>query len=282
MIEHISTVGNIKISNRLPMILIAGPCMLESRDVVFRCAEHLVKMAEDLKIPFIFKTSFDKANRTSINSKRGIPLEDGLKIFSELKNTFQCPILTDVHETWQVDVLSPFIDVFQIPAFLCRQTDLIVAAAKTDKMINLKKGQFLAPWDMKNVCEKAASTGNENITICERGVCFGYNTLVSDMRSLKIMSEFGYPIIFDATHSVQSPGGLGNASGGQREYVEVLARAAASIGIAGIFVETHFDPAHALSDGPNMVPLHVMKNFIATIQRFDELGKSMPYQNMDC
>lgn len=282
MIEHISTVGNIKISNRLPMILIAGPCMLESRDVVFRCAEHLVKMAEELKIPFIFKTSFDKANRTSINSKRGIPLEDGLKIFSELKNTFQCPILTDVHETWQVDVLSPFIDVFQIPAFLCRQTDLIVAAAKTGKMINLKKGQFLAPWDMKNVCEKAASTGNENITICERGVCFGYNTLVSDMRSLKIMSEFGYPIIFDATHSVQSPGGLGNASGGQREYVEVLARAAASIGIAGIFVETHFDPAHALSDGPNMVPLHVMKNFIATIQRFDELGKSMPYQNMDC
>ena len=275
-------VGNISIANDLPLMLIAGPCMLESRDVVFRCAESLVKTAEDLKLPLIFKTSFDKANRTSLNAKRGLPFDEALKVFEELRRSFDFPIITDVHESTQVETIAQYVDVLQIPAYLCRQTDLLVAVAKSGKPVNIKKGQFLAPWDMKNVLDNITLSGIVNVMLCERGACFGYNRLVSDMRSIKIMEEWGYPVIFDATHSVQEPGGLGGASGGNRDYVELLARAAASVGIAGLFIETHFDPKNALSDGPNMVPLHVMKDFIATIQKFDRLAKETPYQDMSC
>lgn len=275
-------VGNIGVSNRLPIVLMAGPCMLESRDVVFRCAEYLVKMADELGLPFIFKTSFDKANRTSLNSKRGGPFDEATRIFEELKETFCFPIVTDVHESSQVPVIAEYVDVLQIPAYLCRQTDLLVAAAKSGKVVNVKKGQFLAPWDMKNVLEKITLSGNDNVLLCERGASFGYNRLVSDMRSLKIMEDFGYPVIFDATHSVQEPGGLGGTSGGNRDYVELLARAAVSVGVAGLFIETHFDPKNAYSDGPNMVPLHVMKDFMKTVMEFDSLAKQTPYQDMSC
>jgi len=275
-------IGNISVSNDLPIVLIAGPCMLESREVVFRCAESLVKTSSELNIPLIFKTSFDKANRTSLNAKRGLPFDEALRVFEELRKSFDFPIITDVHESTQIEVISQHVDVLQIPAYLCRQTDLLIAAAKSGKAINVKKGQFLAPWDMKNVLEKITMSGNENVMLCERGACFGYNRLVSDMRSLKIMSDWGYPVIFDATHSVQEPGGLGGASGGNREYVELLARAAASIGVAGLFIETHFDPKNALSDGPNMVPLHAVKGFIETIQKFDKLAKETLYQDMSC
>lgn len=279
---HVVNVKNIKISNDLPIVLIAGPCMLESRDVAFRCADTLAKMSAEIKVPLIFKTSFDKANRTSLNAKRGLPLGEALKVFDELKANFNFPIVTDVHESYQVELLKDHIDMFQIPAFLCRQTDLLVAVAKSGKAVNIKKGQFLAPWDMKNVLEKITLSGNENVTLCERGTCFGYNRLVSDMRALPIMKEFGYPVIFDATHSVQEPGGLGGASGGNRDFVEPLARAAVSIGVAGVFVETHQDPKNALSDGPNMVPLHVMKDFIKTLQAFDRFTKQIKYRDMSC
>ncbi|MDR0968150.1 MAG: 3-deoxy-8-phosphooctulonate synthase [Holosporaceae bacterium] len=275
-------VGDIAISNVAPLTLIAGPCLLESREVAFRTADYLVKIADELKTPFIYKSSFDKANRTSLNSKRGLPMDEALRIFQELKKEFGCLTITDVHESWQCEKVAEVVDVLQIPAFLCRQTDLLTAAAKTGKAINVKKGQFLAPWDMKNVYKKIADSGNDNILLCERGACFGYNRLVSDKRSLKIMSDFGYPVIFDATHSVQEPGGLGEASGGNREHVELLTRAAVSVGIAGIFIETHFDPNNAPSDGPNMVPLRAMKDFMISIKRFDELAKSERYQDMSC
>jgi 2-dehydro-3-deoxyphosphooctonate aldolase (KDO 8-P synthase) len=209
-------------------------------------------------------------------------MDEALGIFQELKEEFGCPIVTDVHEASQCSVVASVVDVLQIPAFLCRQTDLLVSAAKTGRAINIKKGQFLAPHDMKNVYQKVTLSGNENVMLCERGVCFGYNQLVSDMRSLRIMGEFGYPVIFDATHSVQEPGGLGNSSGGNRNYIEPLARAAVSVGVAGIFVETHFDPQNAFSDGPNMVPLHSMKDFMKSMKKFDELAKSIEYQDMSC
>ena len=275
-------IGNISVANNLPFILIAGPCALESRDVAFRCAESLIKTTDELNIPFIFKSSFDKANRTSLNARRGVPMKQALKIFEEIKKTFGCLIITDVHESWQCQEVADVVDVLQIPAFLCRQTDLLVAAAKTGKAVEIKKGQFLAPWDMENVYKKVTMSGNENVLLCERGSCFGYNRLVSDMRSLKIMSDFGYPVIFDATHSVQEPGGLGGSSGGNRDYVELLARAAMSIGVAGLYIETHFDPKNAFSDGPNMVPLHVVKDFLITMKKFDEVAKSTPYQDMSC
>lgn len=280
--QQVVKVKKLNISNELPIILIAGPCMLESRDVAFRCAEYLAKMSDEIKMPLVFKTSFDKANRTSLNSKRGLPFEEALKVFEELRNSFNFPIVTDVHESYQVSLLDDYVDMFQIPAYLCRQTDLLVAVAKSGKAVNIKKGQFLAPWDMKNVLEKVTQSGNRNVLLCERGACFGYNRLVSDMRALPIMESFEYPVIFDATHSVQEPGGLGGSSGGNRNFVEPLARAAVSIGVAGIFVETHFDPENAYSDGPNMVPLHVMKDFMQTLQEFDHLAKRTKYQNMSC
>ena len=275
-------IADISVANNLPFILIAGPCALESRDVAFRCAESLIKTTNELNIPFIFKSSFDKANRTSLNARRGVPMKDALKIFEEIKKEFGCLIVTDVHESWQCQEVADVVDVLQIPAFLCRQTDLLVAAAQTGKAVEIKKGQFLAPWDMENVYKKVTMSGNENVLLCERGSCFGYNRLVSDMRSLKIMADFGYPVIFDATHSVQEPGGLGGSSGGNRDYVELLARAAMSIGVAGLYIETHFDPKNAFSDGPNMVPLHVVKDFLVTMKRFDDVAKSTPYQDMSC
>ena len=275
-------IADISVANNLPFILIAGPCALESRDVAFRCAESLIKTTNELYIPFIFKSSFDKANRTSLNARRGVPMKDALKIFEEIKKEFGCLIVTDVHESWQCQEVADVVDVLQIPAFLCRQTDLLMAAAQTGKAVEIKKGQFLAPWDMENVYKKVTMSGNENVLLCERGSCFGYNRLVSDMRSLRIMADFGYPVIFDATHSVQEPGGLGGSSGGNRDYVELLARAAMSIGVAGLYIETHFDPKNAFSDGPNMVPLHVVKDFLVTMKRFDDIAKSTPYQDMSC
>ncbi|MDR0580580.1 MAG: 3-deoxy-8-phosphooctulonate synthase [Holosporaceae bacterium] len=275
-------VGKITLSNTAPLALMAGLCALENRETAFRVAEYLVKMTDELKIPFIFKSSFDKANRTSLNSRRGVQLDEALRIFQELKSAFGCLLVTDVHEASQCSKVAEVVDVLQIPAFLCRQTDLLVAAAKTGKVVNIKKGQFLAPWDMKNAYQKVTMSGNENVVLCERGVCFGYNQLVADMRSLRIMGDFGYPVIFDATHSVQEPGGCGGSSGGNRSFIEPLARAAVSVGVAGIFIETHFDPPNAFSDGPNMVPLHLMKNFIKTIKRFDDLAKSTTYQDMVC
>jgi 2-dehydro-3-deoxyphosphooctonate aldolase (KDO 8-P synthase) len=256
--------------------------MMESRDVVFRVADYLVKMTDDLNIPFIFKTSFDKANRTSIKSRRGIQLDEALKIFQEIKKEFGCLIVTDVHEPSQCEIVAEVVDVLQTPAFLCRQTDLLIAAAKTGKVVNIKKGQFLAPWDMKNVYKKVTESGNDNIILCERGACFGYNRLVVDMRSLKIMGDSGYPVFFDVAHSVQEPGGLGDASGGNREYAELLARAAVAVGVAGLFVETHFDPSSAFSDGPSMIPLHVMRDFMITMQKFDAIAKETKYQDMSC
>lgn len=275
-------IGDIRVSNADPMVIIAGPCALESRDCALKIADHLAAITMDLEIPYIFKASFDKANRTSIDAKRGVDLDNALKIFDEIKKTYGCPVITDVHEPYQCDIVAAVVDILQIPAFLCRQTDLLIAAAKTGKAINIKKGQFLAPWDMKNVYKKVTQFGNENVTLCERGTCFGYNKLITDMRSLKIMGDFGYPVIFDATHSVQEPGGLGTASGGNRDHIELLTRAALSVGVAGVFVETHYDPANAFSDGPNMVPLHVMKDFLISMKRFDELSKNSDYLDMSC
>ncbi|MDR1335013.1 MAG: 3-deoxy-8-phosphooctulonate synthase [Holosporaceae bacterium] len=280
MIGKVVKIGNISVSNQMPFVLMAGPCVLESRDMAFRIADHLIKITSDLGIPFIFKASFDKANRTSISSHRGIPFDEAMEIFSEIHRSYGCSTITDVHETHQCAAVASVVDVLQIPAFLCRQTDLLLAAAKTNNPINIKKGQFLSPWDIKNVLQKVLDTGNGNVMLCERGACFGYNRLVSDMRSLKIMADTGYPVIFDATHSVQEPGSLGNASGGNREYVELLARAAVAIGVAGVFVETHFDPDNAFSDGPNMIPLHLMQDFLVALKRFDELAKTSKYLDM--
>lgn len=277
-----STVSNgISVSNSLPLFLMAGPCAMEDRDSAFRAAETLIEITSNLKMPFIYKSSFDKANRTSLSSARGVGFEAGLRIFEELKKAFGCLTVTDVHESCQCSEVAEVVDVLQIPAFLCRQTDLLVAAAKTGKTLNIKKGQFLAPWDMKNVCRKVSDLGNERIMLCERGACFGYNRLVSDMRGIKIMKEFGYPVVFDATHSVQEPGGLGCSTGGKREHVEVIARAAVAVGVAGVFIETHFDPDKAPCDGPNMVPLGVLREFLQNMQKFDEISKSLPYVDMD-
>ena len=264
---------NLLISNKKPLTLIAGPCQLESEQHAIEMVRKIKKITSKLKINFIYKTSFDKANRTSLKSKRGIGLEKSLKIFQKIKKKFNVPILTDVHTVEQCKIISNFVDIIQIPAFLCRQTDLLIAAAKTNKIINIKKGQFLAPWDMINVTKKISDNGNKNILITERGASFGYNTLVSDMRSLVIMSKNGYPVVFDATHSVQEPGGKGDKSGGQREFIEYLSRAAVAVGVAAIFIETHQDPDNAPSDGPNMLPINKLEVLLKKIIQIDKIVK---------
>ncbi|MBI0001342.1 3-deoxy-8-phosphooctulonate synthase [Bartonella sp. M0177] len=269
------SVGNVVFSNSAPLSIIAGPCQMESREHAFDMAGKIKEIAEKLGIGVVYKSSFDKANRTSLNSKRGIGLEKAMDVFDDLKREFNIPVLTDIHTEEQCALVAPHVDVLQIPAFLCRQTDLLVAAAKTGRVINVKKGQFLAPWDMKNVLAKITESGNPNVMACERGVSFGYNTLISDMRALPIMAQFGSPVIFDATHSVQQPGGQGTSSGGQREFVETLARAAVAVGVAGVFLETHQDPDHAPSDGPNMVKLENLPNLLETLMAFDRLAKKL-------
>lgn len=270
--------GNFTIANDQPLSLIAGPCQIESLDHALDMAGKIAEAAKAAGMNFIYKSSYDKANRSSFKTARGIGMDEGLKILAEVKKRYGCPVLTDVHGPEQCAPVAEVVDVLQIPAFLCRQTDLLLAAGATGKAINVKKGQFLAPWDMKNVAEKIASTGNSNIMLCERGASFGYNTLVSDMRSLPIMAQTGYPVVFDATHSVQQPGGQGTTSGGQREFVPVLARAAISIGVAAVFIETHQDPDHAPSDGPNMVRTSNLQSLLETLMAFDKLAKSNPVQ----
>jgi 2-dehydro-3-deoxyphosphooctonate aldolase (KDO 8-P synthase) len=268
-------VGKARFGNTLPLALIAGPCALEGRDHAFDMAAALKEIAARLNVGFVYKTSFDKANRTSAKSARGIGLDQALAIFAELREKLGVPVLTDVHEPEQCAAVAEVVDVLQIPAFLCRQTDLLIAAAKTGRAINVKKGQFLAPWDMANVVEKITSAGNGNVLVTERGVSFGYNTLVSDMRALPILAEkTGAPVIFDATHSVQQPGGQGTSSGGERQFVPVLARAAVAVGVAGVFIETHQDPDKAPSDGPNMIPLKDMQPLLERLLQFDTLAKS--------
>ena len=274
MINHKVKCANFEIANNNSFTLIAGPCQLESEKHALDISKELKKITLDLKINLIYKTSFDKANRTSLKGKRGMGLEKSLAIFDKIRNEIEVPVLTDVHTAEQCSLVAPHVDVLQIPAFLCRQTDLLIAAAKTGKIINVKKGQFLAPWDMGNVVKKLEESGNKNIMITERGASFGYNTLVSDMRSLPIMAKFGYPIVFDATHSVQQPGGMGEKSGGQREFVPFLARAAVAVGVGAIFMETHEDPDNAPSDGPNMVPLSEIKNLLKQLVSIDTLIKN--------
>ena len=266
--------GKLNISNKNRFTLIAGPCQLENEKHALDTANQLKKITEDLDIGLIYKTSFDKANRTSLKGKRGAGLEKSLPVFDKIRKDLQIPVLTDVHTVEQCEIISKHVDVLQIPAFLCRQTDLLIAAAKTGKVVNVKKGQFLAPWDMINVTKKIADSGNTNILVTERGASFGYNTLVSDMRSLPIMAKNGYPVVFDATHSVQQPGGMGDKSGGQREFVEYLARAAIAVGVAAVFMETHQDPDNAPSDGPNMVPLSKMPNLLEQLVEIDKLIKN--------
>ena len=265
--------SNFEIANDKPFTLIAGPCQLESEEHAIKISTELKKITSELEINLIYKSSFDKANRTSLNGKRGIGLNKSLPIFDRIRKEVGVPVLTDVHTSEQCSVVSEHVDILQIPAFLCRQTDLLIAAAKTGKIINVKKGQFLAPWDMRNVIKKIEDSGNKNILITERGASFGYNTLVSDMRSLPIMSKFGFPIVFDATHSVQQPGGMGEKSGGQREFVPYLARAAIAVGVGAIFMETHEDPDNAPSDGPNMVPLKEVKSLLKKLTEIDKLIK---------
>jgi len=267
-------VGAVRFSNDLPLALIAGPCALESRAHALEMATALKEIAGRAGVGLVYKTSFDKANRTSAQAARGIGLDAALPIFAEIREKLKVPVLTDVHEVGQCARIAEAVDVLQIPAFLCRQTDLLVAAAKTGRAINVKKGQFLAPWDMKNVVEKITGAGNRNVLVTERGASFGYNTLVSDMRALPILKrETGAPVIFDATHSVQQPGGQGTSSGGEREFVPVLARAAVAVGVAGVFIETHQDPECAPSDGPNMVPLKDMEPLLSQLVEFDRLAK---------
>jgi 2-dehydro-3-deoxyphosphooctonate aldolase (KDO 8-P synthase) len=266
--------GPIKVGNDLPLTIIAGPCQLESRAHGLEMSAALAEIAAKFKIGIIYKTSFDKANRTSANTARGLGLDAALPILAEIREKSGLPVLTDVHEKEQCAAVAEVADVLQIPAFLCRQTDLLLAAGATGKVVNVKKGQFLAPWDMKNVAAKVASTGNQRILLTERGVSFGYNTLVSDMRALPVLAKTGYPVVFDATHSVQQPGGKGETSGGEREYVPVLARAAVAVGVAAVFMETHQDPDHAPSDGPNMVVLKDLPGLIKTLLEFDKLAKT--------
>ena len=273
MIKHV-TVGNVTFGNDLPFVLIAGPCQMESRDHALDVAGQLNALTQKLGIPFVYKSSFDKANRTSISGKRGIGLAGALPVFEEIKKTLGCPVLTDIHEREQCAEVASVVDIIQIPAFLCRQTDLLVAAAQTGAVVNVKKGQFLAPHDMKNVAQKVADSGNDRILLTERGVTFGYNNLVTDMRALPIMAETGYPVIFDATHSTQQPGGLGGASGGNRDMAPVLARAAVAVGLAGVFIETHPDPDNAPSDGPCMVRLADMETVLTRLKAFDAVRKS--------
>jgi 2-dehydro-3-deoxyphosphooctonate aldolase (KDO 8-P synthase) len=267
-------INDLVINNDKAFTLIAGPCVIENRKHALKIAKVIANICDSLGLQFIYKSSFDKANRTSINSARGPGLLGSLDIFKEIKEKIGCPVITDIHEKEQIPIISEVIDVIQIPAFLCRQTDLLIEAAKTNKPIMVKKGQFLAPWDMKNVADKLASNGNGGVMICERGVSFGYNTLVSDFRSIPILRDLGYPVVFDATHSVQQPGGLGDKSSGQREFVPVLAKAAVAIGVSAIFMETHEDPDNAPSDGPNMLPLSNLKNLLEVLIRHDKISKN--------
>jgi 2-dehydro-3-deoxyphosphooctonate aldolase (KDO 8-P synthase) len=273
--RHVS-IGKLTLGNDLPLVLIAGPCALESRAHALEISAALVEITGRLGIPLIYKTSFDKANRTSLSGARGIGIDQGLPILAELRETRGCAVLTDVHAPDQCAPTAEAVDVLQIPAFLCRQTDLLVAAAKTGAAVNVKKGQFLAPWDMVNVARKIEDSGNPRVLLCERGASFGYNTLVSDMRALPVMAETGFPVVFDATHSVQQPGGQGASTGGERRFVETLARAAVAVGVAAVFMETHQDPDHAPSDGPNMVPLKALPALLETLIEFDRLAKQRP------
>ncbi|AQS48409.1 3-deoxy-8-phosphooctulonate synthase [Thioclava nitratireducens] len=269
-------IGGLTVSNDRPLTVIAGPCQLESRDHAMMIAKEMARACDQAGAQFIFKASYDKANRTSLKGKRGLGIDAGLKILEEVRAEIGCPVLTDIHDAEQARIAGAVVDVIQIPAFLCRQTDLLLAAGETGCVVNIKKGQFLAPWDMPNVAEKVASTGNEKILLTERGTSFGYNTLVADMRGLPEMAKTGYPVIMDATHSVQQPGGQGGSSGGQREFAPVMARAAVSLGIAGVFIETHEAPDSAPSDGPNMIPLNQMPKLVQTLMQFDRIAKDDP------
>ncbi len=269
------TLRKVSFSQKLPFALIAGPCQMESRDHAMMIAERMVRMTSDLGIGYVFKASFDKANRTSLSGRRGIGLAGALPVFDEISRQFDVPVLTDVHTEAQCAEVGSVCDILQIPAFLCRQTDLLIAAADTGRVVNIKKGQFLAPWDMRNVAAKVTESGNPNVLLTERGASFGYNTLVSDFRALPIMAETGSPVVFDATHSVQQPGGQGGSSGGERRFVETLARAAVAVGVAGLFIETHEDPDNAPSDGPNMVPLDRMEDMLKRLRDIDRLTKSI-------
>ena len=273
--RHI-TIADVKVGNDLPLVMIAGPCVMESRSHALDMSGALAEMAKSLCIGLIYKTSFDKANRTSATGERGLGLDAALQVFADIRKETALPVLTDVHEAGHCAAVADAVDVLQIPAFLCRQTDLLVAAAKTGKAINVKKGQFLAPADMVNVVDKISGAGNADVMVCERGVSFGYNTLVSDMRSLPVMAQTGCPVVFDATHSVQQPGGQGTSSGGQREFAPVLARAAVAVGVAAVFMETHQDPDNAPSDGPNMIPLDQLPEIVETLVEFDQLAKTKP------
>lgn len=270
-------IGNFEIGNKLPLSLICGPCQIESREHAIMIASHMVEITQKLGINYVFKASFDKANRTSINGARGVGLEEGMRTFEEIKKLYpNLPIVTDVHEAAQCEEVAKYVDMLQIPAFLCRQTDLVVAAAKTGKVVNIKKGQFLAPWDVRNLVQKSVDSGNENVCITERGTSFGYNTLVVDMRGFPQMAkDTGCPVIFDATHSVQQPGGKGSSTGGQREFAPVLARAAVAVGVAAVFIETHDNPDKALSDGPNTIPLSDMERVLTELMAYDKITKSM-------
>jgi 2-dehydro-3-deoxyphosphooctonate aldolase (KDO 8-P synthase) len=271
---RVVTVGNVTIANDRPLTLIAGPCAMESRAHALEMAGAIKAITDKLGIGLIYKTSFDKANRTKVDAFRGVGVEDAMKVFAEVKEKIGCPVVTDVHDAAQCAPVAEVVDVLQIPAFLCRQTDLLLAAGRTGRVVNVKKGQFLAPWDMKNVAAKVASTGNHNILLTERGASFGYNTLVSDFRSLPVMAETGYPVVFDATHSVQQPGGLGDRTGGERKYVPALARAAVAVGCAAVFLEVHQDPDNAPSDGPNMVRLADLPELLETLVAFDRIAKA--------
>jgi 2-dehydro-3-deoxyphosphooctonate aldolase (KDO 8-P synthase) len=277
--RHI-VIGDITLGNDLPLVLIAGPCALESRAHALEISAALVEITGRLGIRLIYKTSFDKANRTSLGGARGVGIGEGLPILAEIRERRGCAVLTDVHLPEQCAPTAEAVDVLQIPAYLCRQTDLLVAAAQTGRAVNIKKGQFLAPWDMVHVANKIVSSGNDRVLLCERGASFGYNTLVSDMRSLPVLAETGFPVVFDATHSVQQPGGQGGKSGGERRFVETLARAAVAIGVAAVFMETHEDPDRAPSDGPNMVPLRALPELLETLMAFDRLAKARPRSAM--
>jgi 2-dehydro-3-deoxyphosphooctonate aldolase (KDO 8-P synthase) len=272
------TIGDIEIGNDLPLVMIAGPCVMESRDHALDMSGRLAEMAKGLGVGLIYKTSYDKANRTSATGERGVGLDDALSVFADIKKETGLAVLTDVHEPDHCARVAEAVDVLQIPAFLCRQTDLLVAAAKTGKAINVKKGQFLAPWDMANVVAKIEAAGNTDVMVCERGASFGYNTLISDMRALPILAKTGCPVVFDATHSVQQPGGQGTSSGGQREFAPVLARAAVAVGVAAVFMETHQDPDKAPSDGPNMIPIDQLPEIVETLLELDQLAKAKPVE----
>lgn len=274
--NRVVEVGNVRIANHLPLTLIAGPCQMESRDHAFDMAGSLKELCASLDIGLVYKSSFDKANRTSLKGRRGLGLDKALPVFAELRAELGLPMLTDIHTAEQCAPVAEVCDVLQIPAFLCRQTDLLIAAAATGRVVNIKKGQFLAPWDMANVLAKVTDSGNPNVLLTERGASFGYNTLVSDMRALPIMAGMGAPVVFDATHSVQQPGGLGGASGGDRRFVPPLARAAVAVGVAAVFIETHEDPDNAPSDGPNMVPLAELRGLLETLLEFDAVAKTHP------